>query len=156
MAKLSMNSLVQAHRGISHYTSTPATSPTKPSSSSPEQMNDSSPANNLLTKRALGRSRFPKKSLAIVGDHMKHEEISCPDIAMGIGGVNYGVCVLFCAQGSIIHPSGLFKMPRTPPYATEPVVAAFHSRAFNSVNDAIISKDGRIWFTDRPYGYDQV
>ncbi|KXH68804.1 SMP-30/Gluconolaconase/LRE-like region [Colletotrichum salicis] len=76
-------------------------------------------------------------------------------IEMGNGGVNYGDDILFCAQGSVMQPSGLFKMSRTPPYTTEPVITTFHSRPFNSVNDVDISKDGSIWFTDPPYGHEQ-
>ncbi|KAK1676532.1 hypothetical protein BDP55DRAFT_105768 [Colletotrichum godetiae] len=74
---------------------------------------------------------------------------------MGNGGVNYGDDILFCAQGSVTQPSGLFKMSRSPPYTTEPVITTFHSRLFNSVNDVVISKDGSIWFTDPPYGHAQ-
>ncbi|KAK1500566.1 SMP-30/Gluconolaconase/LRE-like region [Colletotrichum tamarilloi] len=99
--------------------------------------------------------QISKISLPTGGKIVRHGEISCPGIAMGNGGVNYGDDILFCAQGSMTQPSGLFKMSRTPPYATEPVITSFHSRPFNSVNDVVVSKDGSIWFTDPPYGHEQ-
>lgn len=83
------------------------------------------------------------------------EEIKCDEIQMGNGGVNYKGGILFCAQGSMTQPSGLYLMARTLPYATEPVVTSFYGRPFNSVNDVVIHSDGSIWFTDPPYGHIQ-
>lgn len=90
-----------------------------------------------------------------LGPPVSLEEIHCPEIAMGNGGVNYGEDILFCAQGSMTQPSGLFSMSRTPPYAVKPVLTHFHGRLFNSVNDVVVSQDGSIWFTDPPYGHNQ-
>lgn len=83
------------------------------------------------------------------------EEIRCDGIHMANGGVNYGEDILFCAQGSMTAPSGLFRMSSTPPYETEPVLTSFHGRPFNSVNDVVLSNDGCIWFTDPIYGFEQ-
>ena len=44
-------------------------------------------------------------------------------------------------------------MPRKAP--PTPLVTNFHGREFNSVNDAVVAKDGSIWFTDPCYGYEQ-
>lgn len=86
-----------------------------------------------------------------------HTEIDSDEIYMGNGGVNddAGDGILFCAQGSLTRPSGLFRMSRTPPYRAEPVITSFYGRPFNSVNDVVIHRDGSIWFTDPCCGYDQ-
>ncbi|KAK1624034.1 hypothetical protein BDP81DRAFT_454078 [Colletotrichum phormii] len=112
-------------------------------------------SNQFADKDGSKKVQTSKVTLSVGGKPIKHEEISCPEIEMGNGGVNYGDDILFCAQGSVTQPSGLFKMSRTPPYTTESVVTTFHSRPFNSVNDVVISKDGSIWFTDPPYGHEQ-
>lgn len=85
---------------------------------------------------------------------MSREEIPNDMIHMGNGGVNYQDGILFCAQGSMTAPSGLFKMDRKPPYAITPVVTSFLGRPFNSVNDVIVHSDGSIWFTDPIYGFE--
>lgn len=86
---------------------------------------------------------------------VRREEITCDDIHMANGGVNFQGGILFCAQGSATRPSGLFKMEATPPYRTEAVVTSFLGRPFNSVNDVVIHSDGAIWFTDPIYGFEQ-
>ncbi|XDG06213.1 hypothetical protein ABKA04_005828 [Annulohypoxylon sp. FPYF3050] len=98
----------------------------------------------IITKCKLDRQ---------TGD-MSREEIPTDMIHMGNGGVNYQDGVLFCAQGSMTAPSGLFKMERKPPYTTTPVVTSFLGRPFNSVNDVIVHSDGSIWFTDPIYGFE--
>ncbi|KAF7561132.1 hypothetical protein G7046_g3012 [Stylonectria norvegica] len=85
----------------------------------------------------------------------KLEQIKCDLIHMANGGVNYKDGVLFCAQGSPTHPSGLFHMQASPPYKTEPVLTSYLGRPFNSLNDVVLHHDGSIWFTDPSYGYDQ-
>lgn len=74
---------------------------------------------------------------------------------MAKGGVNYDNGILFCAQGSANHPSGLFKMQATAPYHTGPLLAKYLGRPFNSDNDVVVHPDGSIWFTDPSYGDDQ-
>ncbi|CAG8365624.1 unnamed protein product [Penicillium salamii] len=77
-------------------------------------------------------------------------------IPMGNGGINYGKNhVLFCAQGSMTEPSGLYRMSTTAPYKSEILKADFHGQPFNSVNDVVIHSDGSIWFTDPIYGFEQ-
>jgi gluconolactonase len=89
-------------------------------------------------------------------DKVRCEEISCPDVVMANGGVNFGTDkILFCAQGSASTPSGLFATAISPPYDTELVVSGFYGRPFNSVNDVVVHSDGSIWFTDPCYGFDQ-
>jgi gluconolactonase len=83
------------------------------------------------------------------------EEVFCDAIHHCNGGVNYQDGILFCAQGSLTAPSGLFKMSTAAPYQTEEVVTTFYGRPFNSVNDVVVHKDGSIWFTDPIYGFDQ-
>lgn len=78
------------------------------------------------------------------------------NIPMGNGGINYGKNhVLFCAQGSMTEPSGLYRMSTTAPYKSEMLKPDFHGQPFNSVNDVVIHSDGSIWFTDPIYGFEQ-
>lgn len=83
-----------------------------------------------------------------------YEEIDA-DIPMANGGVNYGKDVVFCGQGSLTQPGGLYRMSATAPYTSELLVGDFHGRPFNSVNDVIVHSDGSVWFTDPPYGFEQ-
>lgn len=84
------------------------------------------------------------------------EEIDSSKVPLGNGGVNYGDNkVLFCAQGSLDLPSGLYSMNTAAPYEVSLVLADFYGRPFNSVNDVVIHSDGTIWFTDPPYGFEQ-
>ncbi|CAK7204185.1 hypothetical protein SEUCBS139899_006939 [Sporothrix eucalyptigena] len=88
---------------------------------------------------------------------VSRHDIDCKAILMGNGGVNYrdDKEVLFCAQGSMTQPSGLFAMETKPPYKTRTVITEFLGRPFNSVNDVVMYSDGSIWFTDPSYGYEQ-
>lgn len=45
--------------------------------------------------------------------------------------------------------------PRTGNYTTRTLLSNYYGRWFNSVNDVIVAKNGNIWFTDPPYGYEQ-
>lgn len=83
------------------------------------------------------------------------ERIQCDLIHMANGGVNYRDGILFCAQGSATHPSGLFKMQAAEPYHTQPVLTNYMGRPFNAVNDVVVHRDGSMWFTDPSYGHDQ-
>ncbi|KAI1339975.1 hypothetical protein F5Y15DRAFT_381021 [Xylariaceae sp. FL0016] len=84
------------------------------------------------------------------------EEIDSSKIPMGNGGVNYTKeSVLFCAQGSLDQPSGLYATSILPPYESYLLISHYHGRPFNSVNDVVIHTDGSIWFTDPPYGFEQ-
>ncbi|KAL4753903.1 hypothetical protein BDW72DRAFT_209266 [Aspergillus terricola var. indicus] len=74
------------------------------------------------------------------------EELTVP-IPMANGGVNYKDGTLFCAQGSMDAPSGLYYMSSKPPYTTAVLKADFHGRPFNSVNDVVVHTDGSIWDT---------
>ena len=80
-------------------------------------------------------------------------------LVMANGGVNYKSGLLFCAQGnkSNSSPGGLIYVANPePPYSTQNLIASFHGRSFNSVNDVIVHPhDGTIWFTDPCYGYRQ-
>lgn len=83
-----------------------------------------------------------------------YEEVPT-DIPMANGGVNYGRDnILFCAQGSMTEPSGLYKMS-TASHKSEIIKTEFFGRQFNSVNDVVIHADGSIWFTDPIYGFEQ-
>ncbi|KAF7520938.1 hypothetical protein PCG10_008681 [Penicillium crustosum] len=83
------------------------------------------------------------------------QEIST-EIPMGNGGINYDKDdVLFCAQGTMTEPSGLYRMSTIAPYKSELLKADFHGRPFNSVNDVVVHTDGSIWFTDPIYGSEQ-
>jgi gluconolactonase len=82
------------------------------------------------------------------------EEIDC-GIAMANGGVNYKAGVLFCGQGTVNTPSGLFYMKAEAPYQTTTLIDSFNGRQFNSPNDVVVHNDGSIWFTDPIYGFEQ-
>lgn len=83
------------------------------------------------------------------------EEIDSSAVPMANGGVNYKNGILFCGQGTLKKPSGLYFMQATSPYNVELLVSNYHGRDFNSVNDVVIHDDGSIWFTDPPYGFEQ-
>ncbi|OJJ84412.1 SMP-30/gluconolactonase/LRE family protein [Aspergillus glaucus CBS 516.65] len=77
-------------------------------------------------------------------------------IPMANGGINYGKHhVLFCAQGSMTEPSGLYRMSTVTPYQSELLKQDFLGRLFNSVNDVVVHTDGSVWFTDPIYGSEQ-
>ncbi|KAJ5698412.1 hypothetical protein N7462_000417 [Penicillium macrosclerotiorum] len=77
------------------------------------------------------------------------------DIPMANGAINYGKNdVLFCGQGSMTQPSGLYKMS-TLSYKSELLKSDFYGREFNSVNDVVVHTDGSVWFTDPNYGFEQ-
>ncbi|PYH91368.1 protein AkeP [Aspergillus ellipticus CBS 707.79] len=83
-----------------------------------------------------------------------YEEIPT-DVPMANGGVNYGKDILFCGQGTLTQPGGLYRMSSTAPYASELLKGDFYGRPFNSVNDVVVHSDGSIWFTDPTYGFQQ-
>lgn len=112
-------------------------------------------SNQFNDKNDQRRVQISKISLEHDDEPASSEVIDCDAIHMANGGVNYEDSILFCAQGSETHPSGLFKMQATPPYHTEPVLTDYLGRPFNSVNDVVVHPDGSIWFTDPSYGHDQ-
>lgn len=83
------------------------------------------------------------------------EEIDSSAVPMGNGGVNYKNGVLFCGQGYLDKPGGLYEMSATAPYNVRLLISDFYGRDFNSPNDVIVHEDGSIWFTDPPYGFEQ-
>ncbi|KAF2658470.1 calcium-dependent phosphotriesterase [Lophiostoma macrostomum CBS 122681] len=89
-------------------------------------------------------------------NHYHIEQISAsPAIHLANGGVNYRDGILFCEQGSLSTPGGLTYMSAEPPYRSTPLLTNYHGRWFNSVNDVVVHRDGSIWFTDPPYGFEQ-
>jgi len=110
-------------------------------------------SNRLVDK--IGQQKVEISKISLEGAP-KCEVVKCDQIVMANGGVNYGQDrVLFCAQGSARQPSGLFLMDVDSPHSTELMVAGFHGRPFNSVNDVVVHSDGSVWFTDPIYGYEQ-
>lgn len=112
----------------------------------------------ITSNRCIGPNGQPKVHITRVG--LGKRPITCEevdtDIPMGNGGINYGPDhVLFCAQGSMTEPSGLYLMSTTAPYKSELLKGSFHSRPFNSLNDVVVHTDGSIWFTDPIYGFEQ-
>ena len=83
-------------------------------------------------------------------------ELPSSSLPMGNGGVNShnpDEAVLFCAQGSLDLPSGLYRMSARDPHDVTPVLTDFYGRPFNSVNDVVVARDGAVWFTDPVYGF---
>ncbi|KAH6892036.1 gluconolactonase [Thelonectria olida] len=111
---------------------------------------------NLVSEPA-GTKRIIISKLALRNRNAPplRQEIICSDIQMASGGVNDGASILFCGQGSMTRPSGLYRMSRAFPWDAEPVVTSFHGRPFNSVSDVVFSRDGCLWFTDPPCGHAQ-
>ncbi|KAF3056515.1 Gluconolactonase [Daldinia childiae] len=112
-------------------------------------------SNQFIGHDGKKKVQISKVSLGDENATPMREEVDCIDIQMGNGAVNDQDSILFCAQGSMTAPSGLFRMSSLPPYKTEAVLTSFYGRPFNSVNDIVISKDGCIWFTDPIYGFEQ-
>ncbi|KAI0886898.1 uncharacterized protein GGS22DRAFT_158944 [Annulohypoxylon maeteangense] len=112
-------------------------------------------SNQLIDSSGTRKVQINKCQLNRQTGCLSREEIPNEMIHMGNGGVNYEDGILFCAQGSMTEPSGLFKMERKAPYTTTPVVTSFLGRPFNSVNDVVVHSDGSIWFTDPIYGFEQ-
>lgn len=87
------------------------------------------------------------------------------DIVMANGGVNYKNGILFCDQGDLEHKGGLVYVEPLPAhksaaqeksrYRSSNILNDFYGVPFNSLNDVVVAKDGAIWFTDPPYGYEQ-
>ncbi|EYE99158.1 SMP-30/gluconolactonase/LRE family protein [Aspergillus ruber CBS 135680] len=88
-------------------------------------------------------------------DQVTREQIPTK-IPMANGGINYGKHhMLFCAQGSMTEPSGLYRMSMAAPYESELLKQDFFGRPFNSVKDVVVHADGSVWFADPIYGYEQ-
>lgn len=115
--------------------------------------------NNLYitSNRCVGPENQQKIHITRVDLNKKpvtREEVST-NIPMANGGINYGQNdILFCAQGSMTEPSGLYRMS-TASYESELLKGDFFCRPFNSINDVVVHTDGSIWFTDPIYGYEQ-
>ena len=119
-------------------------------------------SNQILDQETKERKVLISRCTLSTGDlgvSPKCEALPRPSagIPMANGGVNYddNKSILFCGQGDMAKPSGLYKMRTTPPYETELLVGDFYDRPFNSLNDVITHSDGSIWFTDPSYGYNQ-
>jgi gluconolactonase len=99
--------------------------------------------------------QISKVTLGKSAESTSWEPISGGDIVIGNGGVNYNHGILFCAQGGLQAPSGLYFMSLTSLDKTDLLVSGFYGRPFNSVNDVVVHSDGTIWFTDPTYGFEQ-
>lgn len=112
----------------------------------------------ITSNRCVGSKGQPKVHITRVD--LDKSPVACEEIAADIpmanGGIGYGEnSVLFCAQGSMTEPSGLYRMSTTPPYTSELLIGDFYGRPFNSTNDVVVHTDGSIWFTDPIYGFEQ-
>ncbi|KAK8011444.1 smp-30 gluconolaconase lre-like region containing protein [Apiospora arundinis] len=77
-----------------------------------------------------------------------------PNIAMPAGACAYLQGLLYCSQGTLRPDTGgLYYMPHGK--APRPVVTSFGLRPFNSPQQAAVSKDGSIWFTDSSLGFEK-
>ncbi|KAJ6007245.1 SMP-30/Gluconolaconase/LRE-like region [Penicillium herquei] len=100
-----------------------------------------------------------QQKVVITRVDLNQKPVNCEEVSTSIpmanGGINYGKeHVLFCSQGSMTEPSGLYKMS-TISRKSELLKGEFFGRPFNSVNDVVVHTDGSIWFTDPIYGYEQ-
>ncbi|KAK5181718.1 hypothetical protein LTR44_005918 [Exophiala sp. CCFEE 6388] len=114
----------------------------------------------ITSNQLSGHDGQRKVQISIICFHedgsIQSDEVSCPNIVMANGGVNYkDDTILVCAQGSATAPSGVYVMDDTPPYHAELMVSEFLGRPFNAVNDIVVHSDGSIWFTDPCYAFDQ-
>ncbi|KUJ17112.1 gluconolactonase precursor [Mollisia scopiformis] len=110
---------------------------------------------NRFTRQDEPYIQISKVSLGDGSKKVSREEIPSLDIPLGNGGINYRDGILFCSQGSMTKPSGLYWMSRKAPYSSKLLISDFYGRQFNSVNDVVVHSDGSIWFTDPIYGYEQ-
>ncbi|KAJ5081534.1 hypothetical protein NUU61_009798 [Penicillium alfredii] len=112
----------------------------------------------ITSNRCIGPEKQQKVHITCVDlskEPVTNEEIST-EIPMANGGINYGRDhVLFCAQGSMTQPSGLYRMSTAAPHKAELSKGEFFGQQFNSVNDVVVHTDGSIWFTDPIYGSEQ-
>ncbi|KAK8079570.1 smp-30 gluconolaconase lre-like region containing protein [Apiospora hydei] len=86
-----------------------------------------------------------------------------PDLPMPAGACAYRQGLLYCSQGTLKPETGglyynkqailltLMEVPRNK--APQAVVTSFGSRPLNSPQQANVSRDGAIWFTDPPLGF---
>lgn len=115
--------------------------------------------NNLYitSNRCIGPNNEQKVYITQVDLNKRpvtYEEVPT-DIPMANGGINYGQSdIIFCSQGSMDQPSGLYRMS-TRSYESELLKSDFFGRQFNSVNDVVVHTDGSVWFTDPIYGFEQ-
>ncbi|KAF2832634.1 calcium-dependent phosphotriesterase [Ophiobolus disseminans] len=111
----------------------------------------------------ISRIQLP---LGVDSKEVQCTRVESDNVPMPNGGVNYKEGVLFCAQGTLDEPGGIFYMPlssvrRNPldtssdAYEARLLVSSFHGRSFNSPNDVAVHSDGSIWFTDPIYGWEQ-
>lgn len=114
----------------------------------------------FVTSNILNDASTGKKQILVSKVDVNTYQVEPVDagLVMGNGGVNYKDGILFCDQGDLSHPSALVHVRPTPDgiYTTQIVVEDFDGVPFNSLNDVVIAKDGAIWFTDPPYGHEQV
>ena len=112
-------------------------------------------SNRLLGPDNVQRVQITKIALGDTKHRASWEAVSCDEIVMGNGGVNYRQGIIFCAQGGPQAPSGLYYWPLKAPFGAKLLISSFYSRPFNSVNDVVVHSDGSIWFTDPAYGFEQ-
>ncbi|GAB1319587.1 SMP-30/Gluconolactonase/LRE-like region domain-containing protein [Madurella fahalii] len=69
------------------------------------------------------------------------------NIPLPTGGSRYRDGILFCAQGDSSNGTGgLYYLSGNDP--PQPVVTNYFGRDFNSVRDAVVARDGSLWFID--------
>ncbi|KAK7957096.1 smp-30 gluconolaconase lre-like region containing protein [Apiospora aurea] len=75
-----------------------------------------------------------------------------PNLPMPAGACAYRQGLLYCSQGTLKpETGGLYYMPRNK--SPQEVITSFGSRPLNSPQQATVSRDGAIWFTDPPLGF---
>ncbi|KAK8051077.1 hypothetical protein PG993_002462 [Apiospora rasikravindrae] len=77
-----------------------------------------------------------------------------PDLPMLAGACAYRQGLLYCSQGTLKpETGGLYYMEVPYNRAPRPVVTSFGGRPLNSPQQATVSSDGAIWFTDPSLGF---
>lgn len=71
------------------------------------------------------------------------------------GGYKYKDGMIFTTQGDLTENGAIVYMNASYPYNTISLIDNYLGKPFNSLNDAHVTADGAIWFTDPPYGYSQ-
>ncbi|EXJ54414.1 hypothetical protein A1O7_09753 [Cladophialophora yegresii CBS 114405] len=79
------------------------------------------------------------------------------EIPFPLGGYRYlasSKLLVWCGQGSLTQPGGLWFLNPEPPYNATQITSSYGAYDYNSPNDVAVTPSGEIYFTDPIYGSD--